>query len=364
MSKHRALTYGSPVPQSFLDAMQEFIGTMASPNLVLMMVPGSANQVQIVAGAASAQVGLGIDGIWRYISATVQTTITGAAATYDIFATTGNNAFAVNPTPPPPETDSTSYAFALTALVQGSTPGTAHYRKLGEAIFDGTRVLSLRQTLGTDGAQLAQPGDIKMSAAANPAAGWLACDGSAVSRSTYAALYAALGGTGSPWGQGDGTTTFNVPDLRGRGPIGAGSGGGLTTRTLGKYGGGTLDTGGTKLGEEAHTLALTEIPSHNHGGATGTDSPDHTHSGNTGTESAAHNHNTPSTFNSACTTGPATFLSVSGTTTTGPENQSHFHSFTSGGASARHTHTIPGAGSGAAHNNMQPFVACSYFVKT
>lgn len=42
--------------------------------------------------------------------------------------------------------------------------------------------------------------------------GWLACDGSAVSRSTYAALFAAIGTT---YGAGNGTTTFNLPDLRG-----------------------------------------------------------------------------------------------------------------------------------------------------
>jgi len=41
---------------------------------------------------------------------------------------------------------------------------------------------------------------------------WLSCDGSAVSRSTYATLFAAIGTT---WGSGDGSTTFNVPDLRG-----------------------------------------------------------------------------------------------------------------------------------------------------
>jgi microcystin-dependent protein len=48
--------------------------------------------------------------------------------------------------------------------------------------------------------------------------GWLLCDGSAVSRTTYAALFAAIGTT---YGAGNGSTTFNVPDLRGRTPVGA-----------------------------------------------------------------------------------------------------------------------------------------------
>lgn len=51
--------------------------------------------------------------------------------------------------------------------------------------------------------------------------GWLACDGSAVSRTTYAALFSAIGTT---WGVGDNSTTFNVPDFRGRTTIGSGTG--------------------------------------------------------------------------------------------------------------------------------------------
>lgn len=46
--------------------------------------------------------------------------------------------------------------------------------------------------------------------------GWVRCNGQALNRTTDAALYTALGGASSPWGQGDGTTTFNVPDYRGR----------------------------------------------------------------------------------------------------------------------------------------------------
>lgn len=51
--------------------------------------------------------------------------------------------------------------------------------------------------------------------------GWLDCDGSAVSRTTYAALFTAIGTT---WGVGNGSTTFNLPDLRGRYTVGAGTG--------------------------------------------------------------------------------------------------------------------------------------------
>jgi microcystin-dependent protein len=83
-----------------------------------------------------------------------------------------------------------------------------------------------------------------------PPAGWLACDGRAVSRSTYAPLFAAIG---SQWGPGDGTATFNLPDLRGRAPIGAGQGSGLTNRSLAQ-----------QVGTETHTLTVSEMPSHGH----------------------------------------------------------------------------------------------------
>lgn len=80
--------------------------------------------------------------------------------------------------------------------------------------------------------------------------GWLLCDGSAVSRTTYAALFAAISTT---YGAGDGTTTFNLPDPRGRAVIGAGLGSGLTNRVVAATG-----------GEETHLLTAAELPAHNH----------------------------------------------------------------------------------------------------
>jgi len=64
---------------------------------------------------------------------------------------------------------------------------------------------------------------------ASPPVDWLACDGAAISRTTYAELYAAIGTT---FGVGDGSTTFNLPDLRGRAPVGRGSN--VAVDTLGK----------------------------------------------------------------------------------------------------------------------------------
>lgn len=71
--------------------------------------------------------------------------------------------------------------------------------------------------------------------------GWLECDGTAVDRTEFADLFAAIGTT---WGIGNGTTTFNIPDFRGRTLIGAGTGGGLTARSLGQQ----------SIGAETHLL--------------------------------------------------------------------------------------------------------------
>ena len=60
-------------------------------------------------------------------------------------------------------------------------------------------------------------GKIDMTGASTAPVGWLLCDGSAVSRSVYSALFAAIGTT---YGAGNGTTTFNVPSMGGRMPIG------------------------------------------------------------------------------------------------------------------------------------------------
>lgn len=62
-------------------------------------------------------------------------------------------------------------------------------------------------------------GVIQMYAGSTAPTGWLICDGTSYLRSDYPTLFAALGGTSSPWGLPD-STHFNVPDLRGRAPIG------------------------------------------------------------------------------------------------------------------------------------------------
>lgn len=92
------------------------------------------------------------------------------------------------------------------------------------------------------------------------------CDGSAVSRTTYATLFATIG---NAWGNGDGVTTFNIPDLRGRFLRGEDSGAGrdpdAATRTSSNAGGNTGDNVGTLEDEQlkGHGHTITD-PGHHH----------------------------------------------------------------------------------------------------
>lgn len=186
--------------------------------------------------------------------------------------------------------------------------------------------------------------------------GFLACDGSAVSRTTYADLFAAIG---TVYGPGDGESTFNIPNLSGRVAVG-------------------VDTGmsiGSTGGSESVTLTANELPSHVH------EIPQHGH-GNTivaQMPELTHNITTQPAFNYS---RPNATVSI--------ENASDGNSARSGTSSvnaalatncsvADHPATactMTGAiddsepfntssvGSGNAHNNMQPFLTMLYIIYT
>lgn len=107
-------------------------------------------------------------------------------------------------------------------------------------------------------------GDVKYSLRSDDHLGWVVCDGRSLSRETYSELFNIIGTT---YGSNN-STTFNLPDCRGRVLGGSGFGSGLTERSA-----------GTLLGSETHTMTTNQMPSHTHTGTTSSDGS-HTHTSN------------------------------------------------------------------------------------
>lgn len=188
------------------------------------------------------------------------------------------------------------------------------------------------------------PGILKDYAGPTIPTGYLLCDGTAYSRTTYANLFNAIG---TYWGAGDGSTTFNVPNLMGRTTIGAGTGAGLTARTLGQQ----------NIGEEGHVLSGGELASHTHGLSL-TDNghvhtvydPSHTHTINeyTGAGSQVNTVNVPGQGSIVPTTGAIN------PSTTGVGVELAYTGITG---------SIQVAGSSSAHNTMQPSAVVMKIIK-
>lgn len=127
--------------------------------------------------------------------------------------------------------------------------------KLGSTGSSGQVLMAQGSNKPPQWAAVIPPGSIQFYAGLGVPDGWLECDGQGLSEAAYPELFAAIGTT---WGDGSGEEgAFNIPDLRGRVPIGAGDGDGdndtLTERRL-------ADTGG----EEKHTLTNTELPTNDY----------------------------------------------------------------------------------------------------
>lgn len=167
--------------------------------------------------------------------------------------------------------------------------------------------------------------------------GWLLCAGQAVNRTTYAALFAVIGTT---YGSGNGTTTFNVPDLRGRVIAGADNMGGTAANRLTSAGSGVSGAIGSAGGAETHTLSSAQIPAHTHTGSTAS--------------AGSHTHTV------AVTSGPTQTSSDYGPTAlAGPGSGTS-------GTAGDHTHSVTvnaNTGGGNAHNNTQPTVCLNYIIK-
>ncbi len=166
--------------------------------------------------------------------------------------------------------------------------------------------------------------------------GWLLCYGQAISRTVYSDLFIALSTT---YGVGDGSTTFNVPDLRGRTVAGLDNMGGTDAGRLT-----TANTIGTTTGTETITLTSAEMPSHTH------------------TQNAHGHVVSANSF--------ASDLQI----VVGPIGaDGNKYSFTDSGNDASSntaviyardtTATNQNTGGGGAHNNMQPTMTINYIIK-
>jgi microcystin-dependent protein len=196
--------------------------------------------------------------------------------------------------------------------------------------------------------------------------GWLLCDGSQVSRTTYVTLFSLLGTT---YGAGDGTTTFNLPDLRQRFPLGKAASG--TGSTLGSTGG-SIDhthTGGAVTGSTGSTAPGTDTQgAHSHGSSTGNESS-HTHSitvpdQNTGTSSGV---STPGIAGIATTSPNVSHVhDVPSQTFTSDAGSSHAHSISSDGSHSHtvnaHTHAAGTLAAGTTGTANPPFLVINFII--
>ena len=184
---------------------------------------------------------------------------------------------------------------------------------------------------------------------------YLFCDGSAVSRMTYATLFGVIGTT---FGAGDGSTTFNVPDLSGRVPLGVSQ-----AHALGSTGGSETVT----LTESELPAHVHEVPQHGHADTIGATTPAFSHSitqpvfkynkpntGGQGGSISGQTYSYNSTYTATATRSTNVDVSAHNaaacTMSGSVSNAAAFDSDTEGGS--------------LAHNNMQPFIAMTYIIST
>ena len=208
-------------------------------------------------------------------------------------------------------------AYQKQTWVNGETVATAErFNHIEDGIEqNSTDITDLNSSLNN----IVPAGMIVMYGGSTAPSGWLICDGRAVSRTTYSRLFSAIGTT---YGAGDGSSTFNLPNFKGRVPVG-------------------LDTSQTEFnslnkrgGEKTHTLTINETPNHSHytvgAGVTA----------NTGNVDS--NHPIATYAINAASDLPYSFRNSTGNAISGKTSN---------------------VGGGQAHNILQPYITVNYIIK-
>lgn len=237
--------------------------------------------------------------------------------------------------------------------VQTDQTGTAWLSRDADTVLTvGDRVWIIQQggvwlvggRLGGTGSS-SPIGSLTMFSGSTAPAGWLICDGSAVSRTTYNDLFAV---TGTTYGSGDGSTTFNLPNMQNRFPIGSGT-----------------NARGATGGSNTLTLSTANLPAHDHSSA-----GDHTHAsagGHSHDSIGDHQHSVSplgAGVQGASGTVRNYFYDAAGTSVTTTSAGGHTHASDGSHAHAdAGTHTHTSVGSGSAATVTPAFLSLPYIIR-
>ena len=222
--------------------------------------------------------------------------------------------------------------------------------KIGQAYLGSTLVYT---SAGPSPTPSIPAGIVEVFAGSTVPTGFLLCDGSAVSRDTYATLFAVIGTT---YGPGDGSTTFNLPDLSGRVVIGTSQ-----SHALGSTGGSETVT----LTESELPVHTHEVPQHGHANTIAAATPVMSHS----ITQPAFKYNRPlqaNRYKGNYNTLYKSTNTATATLSTYATISSHAASTctTSGGVSNCPAFDSDAYGGGLAHSNMQQFLTTNYIIST
>lgn len=179
-----------------------------------------------------------------------------------------------------------------------------------------------------------------------PPSGWLLCYGQQVSRATYPRLFSAIG---TKFGAGNGTTTFNLPDYRGRAIVGVDNMGGAPSGRISDAGAEATKVGGV-FGAQSVTLNVDQMPAHSH-----------TVSGSTNS-AGEHSHTYSERMDT--TIRPETNSSLPQVSANHVFNRVNRETEIAGSHSHTISVTAQNTGGGEAHPNLQPSMAANIIIKT